>query len=99
MVTITPEIRAFLMQPAPLIITKSDVMATVHRRAPMEYIGIKQFDTQGELTGELRIVGLLPRRPIPGAPRHPADPPQGRATVCGMLVRPVHSARLTGRAK
>jgi glutamate dehydrogenase len=69
MVTITPEIRAFLMQPAPLIITKSDVMATVHRRAPMEYIGIKQFDTQGELTGELRIVGLFTSTAYTRSPR------------------------------
>src|SRR5262245_18136292 len=69
MVTITPEIRAFLMQPAPLIITKSDVMATVHRRAPMDYIGIKQFDAQGELTGELRVVGLFTSTAYTRSPR------------------------------
>jgi glutamate dehydrogenase len=69
MVTITPEIRAFLMQPAPLIITKSDVMATVHRRTPMDYIGIKQFDAQGELTGELRVVGLFTSTAYTRSPR------------------------------
>jgi glutamate dehydrogenase len=59
MVSMTPEIRAFLLQPAPLIITKSDAVSTVHRRATMDYIGIKQFDLEGELIGELRMVGLF----------------------------------------
>ena len=59
LVSITPEIRAFLMQPAALIITKSDVRANVHRRAAMDYIGVKLFNKQGELTGELRVVGLF----------------------------------------
>jgi glutamate dehydrogenase len=59
MVSMTPEIRAFLLQPAPLIITKSDALSTVHRRATLDYIGVKQFDPQGELSGELRMVGLF----------------------------------------
>ncbi len=59
LVAMTPEIRRFFMQPAPLIITKADVRATVHRRAAMDYIGVKLFDAQGELTGELSIVGLF----------------------------------------
>ncbi|MGE0210424.1 MAG: NAD-glutamate dehydrogenase [Parvibaculaceae bacterium] len=59
MVAMTPEIRAFLRQPAPLFITKSDALSTVHRRVPMDYIGIKTFDAQGDLKGELRVVGLF----------------------------------------
>jgi glutamate dehydrogenase len=59
LVSITPEVRAFLMQPAALIITKSDVRANVHRRAAMDYIGVKLFNKQGELAGELRVVGLF----------------------------------------
>jgi len=59
LVSITPEIRAFLMQPVALIITKSDVRANVHRRAAMDYIGVKLFDPEAELAGELRIVGLF----------------------------------------
>ena len=59
LVTITPELRDFLMQPAPLIITKANVRATVHRRVHMDYIGIKQFDDRGRLSGELRVVGLF----------------------------------------
>ncbi|PLX44615.1 MAG: NAD-glutamate dehydrogenase [Hyphomicrobiales bacterium] len=59
MVTITPEVREFLLQPAPLIISKANMRASVHRRVHMDYIGIKQFDSTGNLTGELRIVGLF----------------------------------------
>ncbi|HEY7765408.1 MAG TPA: NAD-glutamate dehydrogenase domain-containing protein, partial [Aestuariivirgaceae bacterium] len=59
LVSITPEIRAFLMQPDALIITKSDVRANVHRRAAMDYVGVKLFDAKEELAGELRVVGLF----------------------------------------
>ncbi|HUF44679.1 MAG TPA: NAD-glutamate dehydrogenase domain-containing protein, partial [Aestuariivirgaceae bacterium] len=69
MVSMTPEIRAFLLQPAPLIITKSDAASTVHRRATMDYIGIKQFDLEGELIGELRMVGLFTSTAYTRSPR------------------------------
>jgi glutamate dehydrogenase len=69
MVSMTPEIRAFLLQPAPLIITKSDALSTVHRRATMDYIGVKQFDPNGELSGELRMVGLFTSTAYTRSPR------------------------------
>lgn len=56
---ITPEVREFLMQPAPLIITKANIKSHVHRRTYMDYIGIKQFSANGALKGELRVVGLF----------------------------------------
>ena len=59
LVAITPEIREFLKEPKLLIVTKSAVRARVHRRAYMDYVGIKQFDAAGKLAGELRIVGLF----------------------------------------
>ncbi len=59
LVTITPEVRAFLSKPAALIITKSNVKSRVHRRAHMDYIGVKLFDADGSLAGELRISGLF----------------------------------------
>ena len=59
MVTMTPEIREFLMRPEPLIITKANVKTKVHRRAYMDYIGIKLYNERGALNGELRIVGLF----------------------------------------
>ncbi|HMB48506.1 MAG TPA: NAD-glutamate dehydrogenase, partial [Afifellaceae bacterium] len=59
LVTITPEIRDFLLSPEPLIITKANVKSRVHRRDYMDYVGIKLFDDAGKVCGELRIVGLF----------------------------------------
>ncbi|WP_011582734.1 MULTISPECIES: NAD-glutamate dehydrogenase [Chelativorans] len=58
-VATTPEIRAFLHGPEPLIVTKANAKSVVHRRAYLDYIGIKTFDDDGKLSGELRIVGLF----------------------------------------
>jgi glutamate dehydrogenase len=59
MVTVTPEIRAFLAKPQALIITKANVKSRVHRRVHLDYVGVKLFTPDGRLDGELRIVGLL----------------------------------------
>jgi glutamate dehydrogenase len=59
LVVMTPELREFLMQPVPLIITKANVRSRVHRRIHMDYVGVKRFDRQGQLVGEARIVGLF----------------------------------------
>jgi len=58
-VTITPEIRDFLLSPDPLIITKANVKSRVHRRDYMDYVGVKLFDDDGKVCGELRVVGLF----------------------------------------
>ena len=55
----TPEILAFLDGPDFLLVTKANVKSVVHRRAYMDYIGVKRFDADGNVTGELRIVGLF----------------------------------------
>jgi glutamate dehydrogenase len=55
----TPEIRKFFFAPAPLIVTKANVRSRVHRRAYMDYIGVKIYGDKGEISGELRIVGLF----------------------------------------
>jgi glutamate dehydrogenase len=59
LVSITPEIMEFLREPRQLFITKANVRSRVHRRVHMDYIGVKLFDHNGELTGEFRIVGLF----------------------------------------
>ncbi|CAD7048995.1 NAD-glutamate dehydrogenase [Pseudorhizobium endolithicum] len=58
-VTTTPEILEFLDGPDFLIVTKANVKSVVHRRAYMDYVGIKRFDSDGRVTGELRVVGLF----------------------------------------
>ncbi|MDW6021803.1 NAD-glutamate dehydrogenase [Mesorhizobium sp. BAC0120] len=58
-VSTTPEIRAFLHGPEPLIVTKANAKSIVHRRIYLDYIGVKTYDKKGRLAGELRIVGLF----------------------------------------
>ncbi len=55
----SPEIHDFLRLPATLIITKSDLRSTVHRRVALDYVGLKLFSPSGELSGELCIAGLF----------------------------------------
>jgi glutamate dehydrogenase len=57
--TTTPEIRAFLEAPTPLIVTKANARSRVHRRAYLDYVGIKEYDEAGRFAGEVRIVGLF----------------------------------------
>jgi len=59
LVVMTPEIRAFLHEPKPLIVTKASVKSRVFRRLYMDYVGVKRFGEDGRLSGELRIVGLF----------------------------------------
>ncbi|MEP9352098.1 NAD-glutamate dehydrogenase [Xanthobacter sp. KR7-65] len=58
-VVTTPEIRAFLDGPAPLLFTKASLRSRVHRRDVMDYVGIKVHDEKGRLTGEVRLIGLF----------------------------------------
>jgi len=45
----------------PLVLTKSSHRSTVHRPVYMDYIGVKQFDSDGNVIGEHRFIGLLSR--------------------------------------
>jgi glutamate dehydrogenase len=53
------EIRHFLAQPDPVIITKANVKSTVHRTSHLDYIGVKIFDANGKAVGERRFIGLF----------------------------------------
>ncbi len=55
----TPESRKHFFAPNPLIITKSKIMSRVHRRVFMDYVGLKTYNQDGSLAGELRLVGLF----------------------------------------
>ena len=59
LVAITPEVRAFLSEPIPLIIAKASVKSLIHRRVHMDYVGVKLFASDGSVVGELRIIGLF----------------------------------------
>ncbi|MGY8985101.1 MAG: NAD-glutamate dehydrogenase [Sphingomonadales bacterium] len=57
--SITREIREFLIQPDPIIITKGNVKTQVHRPVHLDYIGVKIFNPKGVCIGERRFVGLF----------------------------------------
>ena len=54
-----PQARARALERRLLIITKANSRATVHRSAYLDYIGLKTFDADGNVTGERRFVGLF----------------------------------------
>ncbi|MDX1683082.1 MAG: NAD-glutamate dehydrogenase, partial [Phycisphaeraceae bacterium] len=45
--------------PGLLVITKSNTISRVHRPVPMDYIGVKEFNEDGEVVGEHRFIGLF----------------------------------------
>jgi glutamate dehydrogenase len=42
-----------------IIITKANSRSRIHRRVPMDRIGVKRYDDQGNLVGEDRFLGLF----------------------------------------
>ncbi|MFZ5557081.1 MAG: NAD-glutamate dehydrogenase [Pseudomonadota bacterium] len=56
--TLPPEVRELARRPEPLVITKSNSRATVHRPAYLDYVGVKRFDADGNVIGERRFLGL-----------------------------------------
>lgn len=42
-----------------LIVSKANAVSPVHRRARMDYIGVKRWDEHGRVTGEDRFLGLF----------------------------------------
>ncbi|HEY2184940.1 MAG TPA: NAD-glutamate dehydrogenase, partial [Xanthobacteraceae bacterium] len=58
-VVVVPQARDLLAAPTLMIVTKSSVRSRVHRRAHMDYVGVKRFGPDGRLAGEFRIVGLF----------------------------------------
>ncbi|WP_086563300.1 NAD-glutamate dehydrogenase [Streptomyces africanus] len=42
-----------------LVLTKANSRSTVHRPSYLDYIGVKKFDTEGNVVGERRFLGLF----------------------------------------
>lgn len=55
----TPQLVDFLAGPELLLVTKANIRARVHRRAHLDYVGVKLLAPDGETRGELRLVGLF----------------------------------------
>lgn len=61
--------RAKAREKQALVITKANSRSTVHRAAYLDYIGIKQFDAQGNVCGERRFIGLFATSAYTGSVR------------------------------
>ncbi|WP_078692499.1 NAD-glutamate dehydrogenase [Bartonella sp. A1379B] len=53
------EVLSFMESDNLLIVTKANSRSKIHRPVWLDYIGLKIFDKEGYLCGELRIVGLF----------------------------------------
>jgi glutamate dehydrogenase len=53
-----PKVSELARLPQLLVLTKANSRATVHRPAYLDYVGIKTFGPDGQVTGERRFLGL-----------------------------------------
>ncbi len=65
-----PEAQEFSLSPRILVMSKTNNLATVHRDAYTDYIGIKRFDNEGNVVGERRIIGLYTSAAYHTNPKH-----------------------------
>lgn len=45
-----------------LVVSKANSFSTVHRRARMDYVGLRVIDSEGKVAGEARLLGLFTSR-------------------------------------
>ena len=57
------------LSPHPLVLTKANSRATVHRPAYLDYVGVKQFAADGGVIGERRFLGLYTTDAYKASPR------------------------------
>ncbi len=79
-----PKALALARSPHPLVLTKANSRATVHRPAYLDYIGVKRFSADGEVIGERRFLGLYTTTAYRSSAR---DIPLLRGKVQGVLAR------------
>ncbi|MFD3657226.1 NAD-glutamate dehydrogenase [Streptomyces sp. NPDC058620] len=53
------DVRAKAREHKLLVLTKANSRATVHRPSYLDYVGVKKFDTDGNVIGERRFLGLF----------------------------------------
>jgi glutamate dehydrogenase len=53
-----PKALALVSSPQALVLTKANSRATVHRPSYLDYVGVKRFGPDGQVTGERRFLGL-----------------------------------------
>ncbi len=56
---LSPAVEEFMRSGEPILVAKANAKSLVHRRAYMDYIGVKTYSVDGRVTGEERFVGLF----------------------------------------
>jgi len=56
---LSPAVKEFMDSGELILIAKANARSAVHRRAYMDYVGVKTFTPDGRVTGEERFVGLF----------------------------------------
>ena len=67
-----------------VVVTKANAFATVHRRAILDYIGLRRFDERGRVVGEDRFLGLFTTAALRS---HPSEIPGARLKITTVLQR------------
>ncbi len=57
-IVLTGQVRNQAREPDLLILTKANSISTVHRASYLDYVGVKAFDSAGNVIGEHRFLGL-----------------------------------------
>jgi glutamate dehydrogenase len=79
-----PEVQRRVHEKQLLIVTKANSLATVHRPAYLDYVGVKTFDANGDVVGEHRFLGLWTSSTYTGSP---IDIPVVRRKVQAVIDR------------
>ena len=64
-----PKALALARSSHPLVLTKANSRATVHRPSYMDYVGVKRFAADGTVIGERRFLGLYTTAAYKSSPR------------------------------
>ena len=67
--TLAGKALALARSPHPLVLTKANSRATVHRPSYLDYVGVKQFAPDGTVLGERRFLGLYTTTAYKTSPR------------------------------
>ena len=81
---LSPKALTLARAPHVLVLTKANSRATVHRPAYLDYVGVKTFGADGEVTGERRFLGLYTTTAYKASPR---EIPLLRGKVGQILAR------------
>ena len=57
--SLEPDVRRRIEEGELLVITKTKAYSTVHRRARMDYVGVRIISPDGQVAGEARLIGLF----------------------------------------